>query len=210
MPKINIIYSKEFDIQRVVDTVKRIDWYVENGYNLRSLSFPKILDIEKIKDYSVKEIEESVLSEYNEDLYKDNKKFLIDNSDKIFQEIESAFSKSGLLYKDEYNIYLTKYGIGGSYNLPNIVIINLNNSFNISMLRTIIHEIVHLAIEEDVTRYKIDQKQKERIVDLFFIKNFPRRIFMQKIYSSINTEKIDQTFDDNFPNMESVIKKISE
>lgn len=75
MPKINIIYSKEFDIQRVVDTVKRIDWYVENGYNLRFLSFPKILDIEKIKDYSVKEIEESVLSEYNEDLYKDNENF---------------------------------------------------------------------------------------------------------------------------------------
>jgi hypothetical protein len=33
---------------------------------------------------------------------------------------------------------------------------------------------------------------------------------MQKVYSSMNTEKIDQTFDDSFPDIEGIIKKISE
>jgi hypothetical protein len=45
-------------------------------------------------------------------------------------------------------------------------------------------------------------------VDLFFIKNFPRRIFMQKM--PIDTEKIDQIFDDKYPNIKEVIKNISE
>jgi uncharacterized protein YutE (UPF0331/DUF86 family) len=30
---------------------------------------------------------------------------------------------------------------------------------------------------------------------------------MQNNYNSINTEKIDQAFDDNFPNMKKVIEK---
>ena len=97
--------------------------------------------------------------------------------------------------------------MGGSYNLPNTVIINLNNSFNIGMLKTIIHEIIHLSIQKYIDEYKIGQWQKERIVDLFFIKNFPERIPMQNM--PINTEKIDQTFDDNFPDMKTVIEKIS-
>ncbi|MFA5935191.1 MAG: hypothetical protein WC827_04900 [Candidatus Paceibacterota bacterium] len=169
MLKLNIIYNKEFDTQRVIDTIKKVDWYIENGYNLKNLSFPKILNIERIKDYSEEEIKNAVIGEYSDDLYKENENFLIDNWDKISEEIELAFSKSSLSCQNEYRIHLTKYGIGGSYNLPNIVIINLNNSFKVGMLRTIIHEIIHLAIEEDIIKYKIDQKQKERIVDLFFI-----------------------------------------
>jgi hypothetical protein len=210
MSKLNIIYNIEFDIQRVIDTIKKIDWYIEKGYNLKNLSFPKIFDIEKIKEYSEEEIKNAVINEYSDDLYKDNEKFLVENWEKASKEIELAFSKSKLLCQSEYKIFLTKYGMGGSYNLPNVVIINLSNSFMVGMLRTIIHEIIHLAIEESIVNYKIGQAQKERIVDLFFIKNFSRRIFMQKVYSSIDTEKIDQTFDDNFPNIETIIKKLSQ
>ena len=209
MSKINIIYSKEFDSQRVINTIKRLDWYLENKYNLNNLSFPKTLDKEKLKGYSDKEIKDAIEAEYSEDLYKENEKFILNNWEKISGEIDLAFSKSNLKSQNEYKIYLTKYGMGGSYDLPNIVIINLLNSFKFGMLKTMIHEIIHLAIQKDIDEYKIGQGQKERIVDLFFANNFPRRVFAQNVYSPIDLEKIDQIFDDNFPNIEDAIKKLS-
>ena len=207
MSKLKIIYNKEYDIQRVLNTIKKIPWFIENKYNYKNFIFPKKLDKEKLNDYSEQEIKDAVISEYSDDLYKENEKFLVNNWEKIFKEIESAFLKSNLLPQEEYRIYLTKYGTGGSYDFPNTVIVN--TSFSINILKNIIHEITHLAIEENVVKYKIGQAQKERIVDLFFVKNFPRRALVQNVYMSMNTDKIDQTFDDNFPNMENVIKKLS-
>jgi hypothetical protein len=209
MSKLIIIYNKEYDTQRVLNTIKKLDWYVENKYNLKNISFPKTLDVTKLKDYSEKEITNAIISEYNENLYRDNELFLNDNWEKASIEIESAYTKSGLLCQEEYRIFLTKYGMGGSYDLPNTVIINLSNSSKLSMLKTIIHEIIHLAIEGDILKYKIGQAQKERIVDLLFVKNFPRRVFIQNVYSSIDTGKIDQIFDDKYPDIKEVIKDIS-
>jgi hypothetical protein len=148
------------------------------------------------------------MSEYDEEVYKKNETFLVNNWGKILKEIKNSFSKSSILAQDEYIIYFTKYGTGGSYNLPNTVIINLNRRWEVGMLKTIIHEIIHLAIEKDILEYKIEQWQKERIVDLFFIKNFSRRVYIQNVYNSINTEKINQIFDDNFPDIEAVIRQI--
>jgi hypothetical protein len=207
--KIKIIYNKELDVQRVINTIKKIDWFVENKYEYKKFSFPKVLDVEKLKNYSDKEIENAVISEYDEEIYKKNETFLVNNWGKILEEIKNSFSKSSILVQDEYIIYFTKYGTGGSYNLPNTVIINLNKRWNVGMLGTIIHEIIHLAIEKDILEYKIEQWQKERIIDLFFIKNFSRRVYIQNVYNSINTEKIDQTFEDNFPDMEAIVQKLS-
>lgn len=209
MSKLTIIYNKEFDTQRVIYTIKKIDWYTENKYDYRNFSFPKTLDKEKLKEYSEEEIRTAVEAEYSDDVYKENESFLLDNLEKVSKEIDCSFLKSNLLYQDEYRIFLTKYGIGGSYDLPNIVIINLNKTFRINILKTIIHEIIHLAIQEYIDEYKLDQWQKERIVDLFFVKNFPRRALTQNVYISMNTEELDQTFDGNFPDMKAIIEKFS-
>jgi hypothetical protein len=166
------------------------------------------LDKEKLKGYSEKEINDAVISEYSEDLYNENKKILLDNWEKVSSEIESVFFKSSLSIQNEYRIYLTKYGIG-CYDLPNTVIVNISSSSKTKILQLIIHEMIHLAIEEDILKYKIEQAQKERIVDLFFIKNFPRRVFTQNAYASMNTEKIDQIFDDKYPDINEVIKEIA-
>ena len=210
MSKLTIIYNKEYDTRRVMNTIKKIDWYTENKYDYKSLSFPKTLDKEKLKDYSEDAIQIAVEAEYSDDLYRENEKFLLANWEKIFKEIELAFSKSNLICQDEYRIFLTKYGMGGSYDLPNTVILNLSKTSGEYMLKTIIHEIIHLAIQEYIDNFKINQWEKERIVDLFFVKNFSKRAVIQNVYMSLDTEKIDRTFDDNFPDMRTVIEKISD
>lgn len=208
--KLKIIYSEEFDIQRIKKTLSQIDWFIENKYNYKNFQFPKSFDKEKLKTYSEEDIKNAVRVEYSESLYKEYEKILTNNWAKVFEELERAFLKSNLPCQDEYTIYLTKYGTGGSYNLPNIVVINIISSSRERALQVIIHEIVHLAIEEQVIKCKINQAQKERLVDLFFIKNFPRRVFTQNVYALVDIERVDQIFDDNFPNMKAIIQEASE
>ena len=131
------------------------------------------------------------------------------NWEKVSRELSLALLNSSLFDQEEYIINLTKYGTGGSYNLPNTVIINVSFNYNLGLLRTIMHEIIHLSIQKYIDEYKIGQWQKERIVDLFFIKNFPKRIKMGNVYMSINTDKIDQVFDQNFPDMRAIVEKSS-
>ena len=53
--------------------------------------------------------------------------------------------------------------MGGSYKLPNLVIYNINNKKG---FKTIVHEIIHLLIENQIQEFKIQHWEKERIVDL--------------------------------------------
>lgn len=207
MSKINIIYGKEFDTQRVKKTISDIGWFIKNNYQYKNFSFPKNLDKEKLQSYTEDEIKNAVISEYNDDKYKEFESVIINNWEKVFAELKSAFQKSGLAYQDEYTVYLTKYGTGGSYNLPNIIVINTFSSTKERVLQIIIHEMIHLAIEESIIKHKISQAQKERMVDLFFVKYFPKRVFAQNVYMSLDLEKYDQIFDDNFPDMKAVIEK---
>jgi hypothetical protein len=114
--------------------------------------------------------------------------------------------KSSVSVQGEYIVYLTKYGSGGSYELPNIININLLHERSKRLLRSVIHEIIHLAIEKYIDEYKVEQWKKERIVDLFFVRYFPRRVFVRDSYIAMDTQKVDQIFDDNFPNIEDIVK----
>jgi hypothetical protein len=55
-------------------------------------------------------------------------------------------------------------GVGGSYSLPNKIIYNI--AMKSSPVNTVLHEITHLIIEPYIKRYRIQQDEKERIVDL--------------------------------------------
>lgn len=208
MSNIKIIYSKEFEVQRVINSIKKLDWYLEHGYD-KHLSFPQLLQKEELKNYSEEEIKDAVIGEYSGDFYKDYERFLLDNWQSISAEIDLAFSKSDLPKQEEYRIYFTKYGTGGSYDLPNSIIIRIKNQSPESVGATVIHEIIHLAIEGDIKKHGIGQREKERIVDLFFARNFTKQPPMkQKIYESMNTEKIDRVFDENFPNVKKAIESL--
>lgn len=208
MSNIKIIYSEEFEVQRVINTIKKLDWYVENGYG-KYLYFPKALQKEELKNYSEEEIRNAVADEYSESFYKEYEDFLLDSWQGMSEEIDLAFSKSNLQGQAEYKVYFTIYGVGGSYDLPNVIIIRIKNQSLETVRVIVMHEIVHLAIEEDIIKHHIGQKEKERIVDLFFARNFTKQPAMkQKIYESMNTEKIDRVFDENFPNVKKAIENL--
>ncbi len=207
MIKLSFECSKEFELERIKSTIKRLDWYLNNKYSLNSLSFPKSLDIEKLTSLSDDDLVTAIDREYDEDKYTLN----IDSIRQMYElyeaKLEEFIVELGLSPIPEIKIYLTKYGIGGSYHLPNKVIVNIDRFFSIGLIRTVLHEIIHLHIEPLIQKYQIGQWQKETIVNLLFERAFPD--IFKKPNIPIETKEIEDIFARSYPNIENIIAKIS-
>ncbi len=95
---------------------KKIDWFNEHGYKL---SLPERIDQGLIKSLSIEQISDIVAKEYQEKDYK-----LIEaNLQKEWVcktgGLEKKLKNLNLNFLDSYEVLLSKYGTGGSYNLPN-------------------------------------------------------------------------------------------
>ena len=107
--------------------------------------------------------QKSISEEYNEKALTDFKDYL----EKKWQQNEKEFCgklKDFFNIKEnDYIIYISNYGTGGCYNLPNRVTINKN--FDYDYIRLIKHELIHLIIEPFIKKYKITHNKKENFVN---------------------------------------------
>ena len=207
MIKINIEYSIQKETERVINTISRIDSFIERGYNIRKLLFPKNLSYEELKLMTKDEIQKLITEEYIIDDYKKNIKYIQDRWLQIGPKLSAGIEKMKIVLIPEFDIIFTKYGITGSYHTPKTIIVNIQKFYLEGLLRSIIHESIHLVINPFILSYKIDHWSKERIVDLIFLVFFPELNKMQIIP---NTDELDKIFYEYFPNIEEVILKISE
>ena len=106
-----------------------------------------------------------------------------------------------------YLVSFTKYGTGGSHNLPNRIQINFKYNCAKNLLATTFHEIIHLTIEDLIREYNIDHWTKERLVDLIYAKFFPKERLLQK--DPEKPEQIKETFNRFFPDIKKVIIGVS-
>lgn len=143
--KIKIKYEIEYERQRVKFTLSKLKWYKDNGYNV---NVPNGTIEEEFKKEDYERAAKKLMEEFN----KIKKHF----ADKLTEKFGSEIPK-------EFEVILTKYGTGGSYNLPNKVIINiLNKKPNIETFK---HEIIHLLVEKNVQRNKLSHWEKEKLVE---------------------------------------------
>ena len=194
-------YSSEYEVQRVKNTLNKLAWFKEQGYRL---SLPKGLSLDGDNLVDEKFIKISVVSEYNENDYKQVIEMVNEQWLKYSSILEKYFLETNIKSKDNYEVKLTRYGVGGSYNLPNTIIINIQAHYEVGLIKTIIHEIIHLSIQGLIEKYEVEHWQKERIVDLILDKYFPQINKMQDV--PIDTKMIDGSFEKNYPNIEEVIK----
>lgn len=190
MIKLNIHFSKEFENYRIENCLKKIDWYKEQGYKL---NLPET-DVDQ--EYR----EEDFLAFSN----------LIQKNWAIYEKKlhDLLANLKGSEIQETYNLNLTKYGVGGSYSLPNTIIVNISQTNKDIFIPTIIHEIIHLSIEKLITKYKIEHWQKERLVDLISLKFFPDEFKLQR--NPKDFEIIQQSLEINYPNIELIIKEIGQ
>lgn len=215
MIKLDFIYSEKEDVDRILYTISKWGFYQQN-YDVNQIRLPAKLDRAKIKECLKDEIMDGVRKEYlnnSTKIYKKVEQEILDNWQKVSEKIEEVSVETGINFPGELKIQLTCYGIGGGWWLPNKIILVATRFYP---LATIVHELIHLTIEDWIQKYKVGQAQKERIVDLFMSKYFgdlfPDRLipkWSQQVYQKIAYQEIDEIFEKFEPNMETVIEKVS-
>ncbi len=200
-------YSPKLEKTRILQTIKRLDWFKANGYKLDNLTFPTGMDMENLENDTEEALEKRIDNEYSAGTF-------LNIEQEARAGIESQKSRLLKLIEElklepipEIEIVLTKYGIGGSYSPPNGVIINISKKNTGGIINTLLHETIHLHIQPLIDKYKVGQWQKETLVELLFDKAFPELHRWQKIPIGIDeTEKIKKAFEDHYPNLEKIIR----
>lgn len=159
MIELNFIFSKESEFHRIRNTLNRIDWFEENGYDFKKQLKLPIYD----KNASDDEVMRLIDVDWDVSKYLEIKDLILASK----SDLDSACSKLDSLFdvrKDSLNVTLSRYGSGGSYWLPtNSIFINVHN---IHPVKTVFHELVHLYVQPFIDEFNISHWKKERVVDL--------------------------------------------
>ncbi|MFH1236401.1 MAG: hypothetical protein V1685_05730 [Parcubacteria group bacterium] len=205
MMKLNIVYGAEREVWYVQNAVKKIPWYVENGYPIESVKLPNGVT----KDSSDEEIVRTVNSEYADTDYVECAEKLQEEWKTISAGFEKMRSESSFHISDTYEVVLTKYGTGGNYNVDKSrVTVRINDKSRGGTVGIVAHEIVHMTIQYLIDQYHVRHWRKERLVDLLTEHYFPGLKKMQNIKDDVGV--VDQAFEKHFPDMEAIAQSIGD
>jgi len=198
--EITIKYSPELEL-------KRLNYTIKNGYDEGNLLFPKNVNHKSKKNLSDDKLLQEITNEYDDDRYNLCAQYIENNFKQYDHKITSFIANLKLPIINEITVYLTVYGTGGSYHLPNQITVNIARYFNIGLFRNILHEIIHLHIEHLIQKYNIGQWEKETVVDLLFEKAFSE--IYKKMAVPVNTEKVIDNFNRYYPDLEKILFSIA-
>lgn len=186
---------EEFNYLKYI--IVRLPFYMKHGYQVG------LPDIDELKS-------EKVLSNENHcfDLFLDKEyqvEFFengISKAKEMCQIIEESFPKLVKLHDlwgfkifNTYQILLTKYGPGGSYNEKkgSVIMKTMRDGTfgRNNPEQTIAHEIIHIGVEECIIeKFKLNHTEKERLVDLM-VKNLYKDVFPNYRIQMLGETNID-------------------
>jgi hypothetical protein len=156
--KLDFTYTLEFEVQRVKGTIEKGDWFKQFNYKL---FFPRGFGLDS-KEFS--RLESQVKKEFTPAKMKKIEKNISNRWAKNGQHIESFLKSVPYKVPSSLVVIFTRYGVGGSYWLPNKVILNV--SYDLDYFETVMHELVHLLIEKPVVQeYELSHESKEALID---------------------------------------------
>lgn len=203
--KLNISYGFEWEEWYVRNAVKKIPWYIENGYPLESINLPNGVT----RDSSDEDIVQALQNEYSDIDYVACARKLQQEWPTISGGFEKMRQEPSFHLGDEYGVVLTKYGTGGNYNVDKSrVTVRVNAKSTGGTAGIVAHEIVHMTIQYLIDQYNVRHWYKERLVDLLLEHYFPGLKTMQKIKEDISV--VDQAFEKSFPDIEAIARAIGE
>jgi hypothetical protein len=204
MPKLQILYSPEFEIDRIRYTLEKLEWYHCHGYNPRvpaKLCAPN-------RTPSNTEIAQIVDSEYDASIYETQEAFLISHWNTAFDCSVAHLDKILPFLHDKYIVYLTRYGTGGSYDYPNTIYANITYWWETGLVCNTLHEATHLAIHPLIEKHKISHWQKERLVDLITLRLSKKYGRTQEL--NVNVSVVDRMFEAFYPDIKRIIANIAQ
>ncbi len=202
---LSFIYSKEREVARVLETIQWLPWYRDHKYPDNFAKLPQ----EITEMSSVEEIEKAVSIEYMEQDFRDIEEYVLSQWGGFQDGFEKMRAIKDLRLSDSYEVSLTRYGSGGSYNAArNSLIVNIRNSSQRERIAgTIVHEIVHMTIQYLIDAHSVSHWRKEALVDHLFAYFFPTLHMRQSIPEDVTI--VDDSFKTMFPDLEEIVKTIS-
>lgn len=219
--KINIP-TPEDETEYIWQNIQAIPFFDKNGY---SISLPKHVFInnllKKARNNNLKETDkDSLLLILRDSIHKIKDyeigcniiRNILPQINKVIDSL-LCYQKWGFVVFQEYKINLTLYGPGGSYNNETgVIILQTFSNGNFKQYKnpenTIIHEIIHIGIEEPIiNKFNLPHQLKERIVDLFVIKHFSELLPEYKL-QNYGDKRIDNylTGKNNFIDLPLIIE----
>ena len=157
--------------------LKRVPFYREKGYSVALPKHPLFNGFKNRPDQTgdkSRNIEIFEKEVYSPDDFTAGLSVLKkyeDSFDEVFKKLNLLNKKWGFKTFPKYEVILTLYGPGGSYD-PDVGRITLlarpDGTFKEpNPFETVVHEIVHMGIENNIVRkYELTHWEKERLVDL--------------------------------------------
>ncbi len=155
--KIEFRYSIEDELTRVQNTLEKMLWYREQGYR-------PTLPVGISETSPEKEIREAVETAYREKDYREAEQDIRRDFSECLDRFLQVLAKYSLEVPENLIMKLTQFGTSGSYQFPNFVVFDIHD---VRGLKTIYHEIAHLAFEQEFLQNNVSHWQRERIIDLF-------------------------------------------
>ena len=228
--------SPEEEFEKTISSLKQVENSIKKYGTVSNLNIPEPYFIFMLKNKILSKIERNknnelngcgtlTESEKNEYLQLFKKYYFpeILNEVKISTEnglkqnnIEQIFTKLnknwGFKVYNQYDIYITYYGTGGSYYCledRGKIILKYKPILNKPYEMTVFHEAIHIGIEQNIIqKYKLSQMEKETIVDALgnlYLEKYKKQNLkdMEKLVSYLTPEILEN-------NLECGIKKYLE
>lgn len=206
-PQLIFKYSLEQERERVSYTYHKAAWYAEKGYRPRFPHGKHLADVDVRAPLA--HFLAQVDDEYNSALYEEAENAIHEHW-QWFKEHwpHEAVAASSLVFQPTYEIQLTRYGVSGSYHLPNNIVLNIVGSpeFFPHKPNVLFHEMIHLTFEDLILKYQIPHWHKERLVDLFFKRLIPEKAFEQNLPNEVLA--VDTAFAEYYGNVAEIITHI--
>jgi len=201
---LTISFSESSELSRVKETIKRLPWYREHNYSETFAKLP--LDITEAS--TEEEMVAAVSKEYDRQFFKKIAEDIQDKWGTVASGFEELRKMHGIELRDSYAVVLTKYGSGGSYDLSTgTLIINIGSPKKRErIIGVIVHEIVHLTIQNLIDKYEVPHWSKEKLVDMLLERHFPALGMSQNIPEDVS--EIESAFNSLFPDMEAIAREV--
>lgn len=168
--------SVDEEFKYLINIFKKMDFYNKHGYKIPIPNHAYFLNLSNNPNLLNSLNIEEAKKIFKEEIY--NKKFFDKGLQLVMSDIKlikkaikrmKNWEKWGFKMFDNYIIKLTAYGPGGSYDYGDgSIIMKVKEDAGVERkpIHTIIHEIVHIGIEESIVeKFKLNHLEKEGLVD---------------------------------------------
>jgi len=186
--KLQFLYSKTKEKEKLLNIFEEYQWFIDNN-------FPMVLPKSYIRIYQKNKNNKKLFVQklniefnriYNKNNYQRRCKKIKNNWKKIEQSFFNILGSFNFKIKDKYICYISFFGPSGQFNYPDIVNLRVSYIKDIKEANvTIAHELIHLLIYDKAKKLKLNYKQVEGLVDLFFTETKLKIIFPRYKLQSI-------------------------